>query len=221
MAVVGHLGDGCITIGRLRTMSKLVAEARTRKDHADLELKEHRHVPGVPQRFLWLLVLVIFLCLAAGSALRVASRPVIEMLFALSGGTYGMVQCAVDVVIILFYAVCTVVGLYSRSRLLPLSMHNLRPVPYSTSLLTLLGNCAMLQTLSFALPVIVWLFGLGPREAMKLVASQYGYISVLQSTYLTRGFLLGHVLLVALLGRLIARHNIWSLLVSLIKGHQD
>jgi hypothetical protein len=78
------------------------------------------------------------------------------------------VQCAVDVVIILFYAVCTVVGLYSRSRLLPLSMHNLRPVPYSTSLLTLLGNCAMLQTLSFALPVIVWVFGLGPREAMKV-----------------------------------------------------
>ena len=161
----------------------------------------------------WLFALVAFMAVSVGSVLRVASLNVIEFLFKLSGGTYGMVrtfssvkcegccssrrvvqfiacarrsrglcsglgfgalqvQCIVDVVIIVFYAACTCVGVYTPSRLLSFTLYKVRPKVHATSLHGLLINCAVLQTLSFALPVIVWIFGLGPREAMRVREEQ-------------------------------------------------
>ena len=40
----------------------------------------------------WLFALVAFMAVSVGSVLRVASLNVIEFLFKLSGGTYGMVR---------------------------------------------------------------------------------------------------------------------------------
>jgi hypothetical protein len=76
------------------------------------------------------------------------------------------VQCMADITIIVFFMGCTLVGVYSRSRVLPVSLHHLRPVAHGTKVNTLLLNCIILQALSIALPVIVWIFGLGPRDAM-------------------------------------------------------
>ncbi len=76
------------------------------------------------------------------------------------------VQCTVDVVIILFYAVCTCVGVYHRSRSIPLPLYKLKPTVGGSSVHLLLGNAALLLSLSFTLPVVVWIVGLGPRRQM-------------------------------------------------------
>ncbi len=69
-----------------------------------------------------------------------------------------------DVTVIVFIVGCTLVGLHSRG--LPVSMHHLQPTE------NLLWNCAILQALSITLPIVVWIFGLGPREAMTVRARQ-------------------------------------------------
>lgn len=139
-------------------------------------------------RFKWLCVLTLVVLLMALCVLRSVARPLLGLIVA--PGRYGRADCAIDVVIVLFFVFTVCYGVYVPTALLPLPLYKWRPTPRRTPLHLLMANAVLVLMLSFSLPIVVWMLGIGSKTTMGMIAAHYGHISVLHNRVVTRGYVL-------------------------------